>query len=134
MAMPSAMKRYTRRLFATILVYVLTLVAVNWWFRHAPPAGALAYVAGVLPALPIAAIFVVIGRLFLEMQDEYVRMLLIRQSLVATGFALSVATGWGFLEEFGLVPHVAGYWVAVLWFSGLGLGGAVNAWLERSRA
>ena len=131
MAMPPEMKCYLRRLFTAITIYVAVLFGVNLWFDRAPPTGTLAYLAAILPALPIAGIFVVIGRLFVEMRDEYVRMLLVRQSLVATGFALSITTAWGFLEGFDLVGHVPGYYAAVLWFGGLGIGGCVNAVLER---
>ena len=51
---------------------------------------------------------------------------MVRQSLVASGFALSIATIWGFLESFDLVDHIDSYYVAVLWFGGLGLGSCVN--------
>jgi hypothetical protein len=130
MAMRPAIRRYTRRLTLVMILYIAVLVGVKLWFRHAPPTSALAYLAAVLPALPIAGVFLVIGRLLMEMKDEYVRMLLVRQSLIATGFALSVATGWGFLEGAGLVPHAEGYWAAVLWFAGLGVGGLANWALE----
>lgn len=133
MAMPPEMKRYTRRLFAVMATYVVTLILVNYWFRHAPPTGWLGYLAAVLPAIPIMGVFVVIGRLLVEMRDEYVRMLLVRQSLIATGFALSITTAWGFLEGLMRVPHVPGYYAAVLWFSGLGVGGIFN-WIAESRA
>jgi hypothetical protein len=53
-------------------------------------------------------------------------MLMIRQTLWASGFALSLATLWGFLESFDLVGHVAAYYVAILWFGGLGLGALAN--------
>lgn len=134
MAVPPEMKRYMVRLFSVMSLYGITLVGVNLWFRHAPPQGALAYIAAVLPALPIAGVFVVIGRLLVEMRDEYVRMLLVRQSLIATGLTLSITTAWGFLEGFGLAPHVAGYYAATLWFSGLGVGACVNAVAERRAA
>ncbi len=130
MALRPEMKRYTYRLLLTFCVYAIALVGANMWFRHAPPSGLLAYVVALLPALPIIGVFVVIARLLIEMRDEYVRMLLVRQSLVATGFMLSVVTGWGFLEDFGLVPHIQGYYATVLWFGGLGLGGCLNAFLE----
>ena len=133
MTMQIVTRRYTMRLLTVMTIYVVTLIGVNLWFKHAPPTGALAYVAAILPALPIIAVFVVIGRLLVELRDEYVRMLLVRQSLIATGFALSVATAWGFLEDFLNVPHMPGYYAAVLWFGGLGLGGCVNAVLERDR-
>ena len=79
-----------------------------------------------LPALPIIGIFGAIGRYLIEEQDEYVRMLMVRQTLWASAFALSVATTWGFLDSFGLVGHAEGYWIAILWFLGLGLGGIYN--------
>lgn len=114
-------KRYCLRLGITMALYGVTLVGVNLWFRHAPPTGVLAYVAAVLPALPIAGVFVVIGRLIVEMRDEYIRAQFIRHSLIATGLTLSITTGWGFLEGFGLARHIAGYYAATIWFSAFGL-------------
>ncbi|WP_294277775.1 hypothetical protein [uncultured Sphingomonas sp.] len=130
MSLRPEMKRYTYRLLLTFCVYAVALVGANMWFRHAPPTGLLAYVVALLPALPIIGVFAVIARLLIEMRDEYVRMLLVRQSLVATGFMLSVVTAWGFLEDFGLAPHTQSYYATVLWFGGLGLGGCLNAFLE----
>ncbi len=127
MPMQPEMKRYTRRLITMMTLYAVALVGANMGFRHAHPTGVLAYLVAVLPALPIMGVFVVIGRLLVEMRDEYVRMLLVRQSLVATGFALSITTAWGFLEGFGLTPHMPGYYAAVIWFAGLGVGGGFNA-------
>ena len=131
MPMQPEMKRYTRRLIATMALYGVALVGANMWFRYAPPSGLLAYFVAILPALPIMGVFVVIGRLLLEMRDEYVKMLLVRQSLVATGLTLSITTAWGFLEGFHLAPHAQGYYAATIWFAGLGVGGCVNAILER---
>ena len=70
--------------------------------------GGLTYFVAVLPALPIIGIFAAIGRYLVEEQDEYVRMLMVRQTLWASGIALSLATIWGFLENFGVVGHVDG--------------------------
>jgi hypothetical protein len=53
-------------------------------------------------------------------------MLLIRQSLWASAFALSLATTWGFLESFGLAGHIEAFYIAVVWFLGLGLGSIYN--------
>jgi len=88
--------------------------------------GPIAYVAAVLPALPIIGIFVVIGRYLVEETDEYLRDQFVRKALIASGFTLSVATAWGFLENFDLVPHVYAYYAAILWFAGLGLGACFN--------
>ena len=53
---------------------------------------------------------------------------------VATGFTLSVVTIWGFLENFGLVSHVDAFYIAVLWFFGLGVGAAFNHFATRDRS
>lgn len=129
MAVPPEIKRYSLRLTIVMTLYVVVLVGVNLWFRRAPPAGAVAYVAAVLPALPIAGVFVVIGRLIVEMRDEYVRSQFVRHSLIATGLTLSMTTAWGFLEGFGLAPHVAGYYAATVWFSVFGVIAVANALL-----
>jgi hypothetical protein len=66
------------------------------------------------------------GRYLIEEQDEYVRMLIVRQSLWAGALALSFATLWGFLESFDVVGHIDSYYIAVIWFGGLGIGSVIN--------
>ncbi|MGE5561940.1 MAG: hypothetical protein ACM3ZV_01380 [Bacillota bacterium] len=126
MTSDSAMKRYNVRVVCLSLFYVAFLLAANYGFSHKLLGGAVAYVAAVLPALPIIGVFAAIGRYLVEERDEFVRMLMVRQTLWASGFALSLATAWGFLESFDLVGHIDAYYIAVLWFAGLGLGSVVN--------
>ena len=121
-----AQRRYTKTVLLLMAGYVLILVGVITFFKNSAPSGLSAYAAAVLPALPIIGVFAAIGRYLVDEQDEYVRMLMVRQTLWATGFALSAATIWGFLESFDLVDHVDAYYVAVLWFGGLGLGACMN--------
>ncbi len=121
-----AMKRYNGRVVRLSLLYGLLLLLATYGFKHQLLHGGVAYLAAILPALPIIGIFGAMGRYLVEEQDEYVRMLLVRQTLWASAFVLSVATTWGFLDNFGLVGHADGYWVAILWFFGLGLGAIHN--------
>src|SRR5438477_11810199 len=116
-----AWKRYNWRVVWLSLLYAALLLGAVYGFKHKVVADSLAYIVALLPALPIIGIFAAIGRYLVEEQDEYVRMLMVRQTLWASGFALSAATIWGFLESFELVGHVESYWVASLWFGGLGL-------------
>jgi hypothetical protein len=95
-------------------------------FTHHLLTGPLAWVVAILPGLAIVGVFVSIGLYLVEERDEYVRVMMVRQTLWASGFALSVATVWGFLESFELVGHVDAYYIAVLWFGGLGLGACAN--------
>jgi hypothetical protein len=108
------------------LLYSIFLIGSVYAFKHQMLSGVSAYVAAILPALPIIGIFAAIGRYLVEERDEYVRMLMVRQTLWASGLALSLSTIWGFLENFDLVGHIAAYYIAVVWFGGLGLGALVN--------
>lgn len=126
-----ATKRYNRAVVVLSIVYVALLFAAVLAIDHHGLSGPAAYIVAILPALPIIGFFAAIGRYLLEESDEYQRLLRIRQALVATGFALSIATAWGFLESFDLAPHFDAYWIAVIWFLGLGLGSCVNVALAR---
>ena len=121
-----AQRRYNRSVLLLCTAYALILFGVITFFRNSAPTGVSAYAAAILPALPIIGVFVAMGRYLSAERDEYIRMLTVRQTLWATGFALSVATIWGFLENFDLVGHVDAYYVAVLWFGGLGIGSCMN--------
>src|SRR6476646_6606426 len=125
-ARTSAWKRYNWRVIWLSLLYAAFLLPAVYGFKHHLILGAGAWLVAILPAIPIIGIFAAMGRYLVEEQDEYVRMLMVRQMLWATGFALSVATIWGFLESFDLVGHIDAYYVAVLWFGGLGLGSCMN--------
>lgn len=120
------MSRYLRRLAVAMAAYLVTLFVAIRFVGDGIVTGPAAYVLGVLPGLSVAGVFWAIGRLLIEEQDEYLRMLLVRQTLVATGFTLSIVTVWGFLENLDLVPHVDAFYIAVLWFGGVGVGSVFN--------
>jgi hypothetical protein len=121
-----AQKRYLRRVAAATACYLVTLFIAVHFVGHHLVTGLPAYLLGVLPGLSVAGFFWAIGRLLLEEKDEYLRLLTVRQVLFATGFTLTLVTIWGFLENLELVPHVDAFYVAVLWFIGLGFGSLFN--------
>ena len=122
----AAWKRYNWRIIWLSLLYCAFLLPAVYGFKHHLIPGAVAWIVAILPAIPIIGIFAAMGRYLVEEQDEYVRMLMVRQMLWAMGFTLSVATVWGFLDNFGLVGHVDGYWIVVVWYLGQGVGAIVN--------
>jgi hypothetical protein len=121
-----AMRRYVTRIAIFTAAYLVTLTVAVRFVGHGQVGGLLAYLLALLPGLSVAGFFWAIGRLLIEQDDEYQKMLLVRQSLIATGFTLTIVTIWGFLENFKLVQHVDAFYVAVLWFFGLGVGSLVN--------
>lgn len=127
MAGSLARRRYAMAVLGCSIGYASALIGAVIYFNNHPEARSMtAYVAAIVPALLIIGIFVAIGRYLLEERDEFVRMLMVRQTLIASALALSLATLWGFLESFRLAPHVDAYWFAVVWFGGLGLGACIN--------
>ena len=127
-AMNPAHKRYVWRIAGCMAAYVATLSLALRTVGQGTIAGPLAYLLGALPGIAVAGCFWAIGALIVEQKDEYQRMLLVRQSLIATAFALSIATIYGFLENVRLVPHIDAFYIAILWFLGLAVGSIVN-WL-----
>ncbi len=122
----AAWKRYNGRTIWISLAYAIFLIGAVYGFKHQLIPGLLKYPVAVLPALPIIGLFVAMGRYLVEEQVEYVRMLLVRQTLWASGFALSAATVCGFLQNFDLIGPVDGYWIVIAWYFGLGLGSLAN--------
>lgn len=120
-----ATRRYLIRMAVLMSLYVVLIFAAGWAFRHTAIAGPPAY--AIAPALPIIGVFWAIMRLLVEEPDEFIRMLQVRQCLIATGFCLTVMTIWEFLQNYDLVPpgH-GGFGAAFFWFVGLGLGAIYN--------
>lgn len=119
-------RAYQRRVVVLALVYVALLMLAVWLNKSYALTGVPAVIVALLPALPLVGMIVAMARLIIDTQDEYQRMLHVRQMLIATGFTLAVCSVWGFLEEFGLVAHVPAYWTFVLWCGGLGIGTVYN--------
>ncbi|MBX7491816.1 hypothetical protein K3163_01185 [Qipengyuania sp. 1NDW9] len=124
-----AQRLYVKRvaIFASTYLVVLALQVSLLGGDDASEASLAARAAlSVMPGLAICGIFWAIGRLILDEKDEFIRMLIVRQTLIATGFALGFATIWGFLEAGEVVPHIPAYWFAVAFFGGQFIGAVSN--------
>jgi uncharacterized membrane protein len=97
-------RAYILRLAASMGAFVFALLVMKLWFRSShPPSGPWLYAAAILPALPILAAIGAVGRYLVEETDEYLRALLIRAVLWATGITLAVTTVRDFLLDFAHV-------------------------------
>ena len=121
-----AQRRYIKRVTLFTSLYlatfaVLMLVENGWAIDPAAH-----YAIAVMPGLAIIGTFWAIGRLIVEEPDEFIRMLTIRQTLIASALALSAASVWGFLEYADLAVHIDAYWYAAIRFVGLIIGAVFN--------
>ena len=119
--MPAYMRNYTKRIFLFMASYVLILFGGLSFARGgSDPSDSILVVLALLTAFPICGVFWTIYRLLVECEDEYQRQLFIKQTLLATALALSIATIWEFLMVYDVVES-GPQWVAVIWFAMLGL-------------
>jgi hypothetical protein len=122
----SAHRRYVLRVLVAMVGYIATIFLAEFFIEDRSVSGPPAWLLALLPGLCVASVFWAIGRLLIEEQDEYLRSLLVRQMLVATGLTMVIATIYGFLENYGLVGHIDAFYLTVLFFGGLGVGSIVN--------
>ena len=125
-AQGQAQKRYIKRVAIFTSLYLATFGLMTFLGDEISEPAFLRFVIAALPGLAVIGIFWAIGRLIVEETDEFIRMLTVRQTLIASAVALSAASIWGFLEAAGLVIHLDAYWYAVIWFGGLFIGALVN--------
>ena len=130
-------RRFLFRLGGSATVLGVTVVAARHLIDQQLIGGPVVWAVALVPGLAAVGIFYAYAMLIIEQKDEFIRMLIFRQFIVATGITLSFATVWGFLEEFALVEHIYPYYFAVVWIVGFAFGGLVNrlthgAWGEMS--
>ena len=121
-----AQMRYMKRIAIFTSLYLATFALMIFSEQAYIMATPLRVILALMPGLAVTGMFWAIGRLIVEETDEFLRMLTIRQTLIASGFALSLASIWGFLEISNLVPHLDAYWFAIAWFFGLIIGAVAN--------
>lgn len=122
-----ASRRYLRRLATLMVLYLVLVFAAGWAFRHTDISGPAAWAVAVAPALPIIGVFWAVMRLLVEETDEFIRLLLVRQCLVATGFCLTIVTVLEWLRNYEIIgAGNGGFGAAFFWFIGLGVGAAYN--------
>lgn len=115
--------RYVMGLSFWMVLYAAALYSSIIAIRNLHPQGALLYGLAVLPALPVGgAIWVFLK--YIEAVDEYVRGVLIRRFVIATGLTLFVCTAWGFVEANAGAHHFSLYLVYPLFWMMFGLASA----------
>lgn len=117
----TAMTRYNRRMLIVGGLYVVGLLGAAWAQDMLKPSGPLAYLIAFAPSVGVLAMVWAMARLLIEETDEYLRYRTVRSYMFGLAALLTLATIWGFFEQFALVPHVPS-WVAVPVFAiGMGL-------------
>ncbi len=118
--------RYLARMAIVMAFYLLTLFLAENLIEDRGLTGPLAVIVALLPGLSFAGVIWIFGGLIVEENDEFYRMLYVRQGLIATAISFTLAAVWGFLETYKIVEPVAAYWWPTMWCFGLGVGAIFN--------
>ncbi|WP_458389175.1 hypothetical protein [Sphingomonas sp. F9_3S_D5_B_2] len=118
----NAMRAYNRRIIVASFAYVALLLGGVAIGRYYPTPPAVRLLLAVVVSVPILFMIRAMALLLREEQDEYLRMRIVHQSLIATGFLLTAGTVYGFLNAFDLAPRIDAYFVVPVWGLGLGVG------------
>ncbi len=121
-----ASQRYLTRMAITMAFYLITLFMAEHFIEDLGVTGALAAFLALLPGLSFAGVVWIFGALIVEEQDEFYRLLYVRQGLIATGVSFTLAAIWGFLETYKIVEPVAAFWWPTIWCVGIALGAVAN--------
>ena len=124
-AVTRAMRDYNRRFLTASAVYSVGMIGAAGIANRIAEGSPLLWALAIAPMLPPFAMIWAMMRYLREESDEYQRYKAVRASMVGLGFVLVLGTGWGFLETFGLVPHIWAWWVFPAWAIGLALGMAL---------
>ncbi|ANU06901.1 hypothetical protein [Paraurantiacibacter namhicola] len=116
-----AITRYNKRFMAASAGYVLGLgLAITINDRIDLGTGETVLIA-LLPIIPVFGMIWTMARYIVEEEDEFLRHRATMASLTGLALVLGLGTFWGFLETFGVVPHIWAWWVFPVWAMGMGL-------------
>ena len=122
-----AMRRYMRRFIPITFVYLASIALASAIIPDDAPADALTIGLALIPGVAVLGWLWAMGRLLIELDDEYLRMLEVRKFLIATGATLAITSVWGILELYtSEVPKLAVFFVFPIWCIALVLGQLVN--------
>ena len=122
-----AFRRYLGRFVPITVAYLASIALATWIIPNDAPANALTIGLAILPGLAVVGWIWAMGRLLIELDDEYLRMLEVRKMIVATGVTLALTSVWGILELYSPeVPRLPVFFVFPLWCLGLALGQVFN--------
>ena len=130
-ALSPATQQYNRRMLIWSISYVLCLGIAMTVRNYLDPQGALLWGIAILPSLPMVFFVWTLARYVVEEEDEYLRYRQTSAALIGLALVLLAGTLWGFLETFGVAPHVPAWWVVPVWAIGLGLGQMIMASAEQ---
>lgn len=114
-----------RRYYAVLIPGTIVFLALCVGVKLADESGmfpdAALYVLGLIPAALLIGAFWAQWRYIHEI-DEFLRSIHVKAAFVGLAIAMTVATGWGFLEFYAEVPEFSIFWLNPLYWIAYSIG------------
>lgn len=121
-----ALRRYVRVHLALTVLYIALVLLASLFIPDDAAPTPIVILFALLPGLVVLGWIWNMGRLLVEMEDEYLRMLEVRKMLWASAITLSICGGWGLVELFAAIPRLPVFYVFPIWCGGLAVGQLIN--------
>lgn len=121
-----ALRRFFRIHIALSVLYIALVLVASLFIPDDAAPSPMVILFALLPGLVVLGWIWNMGRLLVEMTDEYLRMLEVRKMLWASAITLSICGGWGLVELFAAVPRLPVFYVFPIWCGGLAVGQLIN--------
>ncbi len=119
-------RRYRRRVFIAMSLYLVILFACVRLTRAETMHGWVLYLVAVLPAVPIIAVLAIMGRYLHEETDEYLRMLTVRSLMVASAALLGTIVVNDFLRVIAHGAAIEPFVCFIIFFVAFGIAQAAQ--------
>ena len=115
-----AKKRYERDTLRMMAAYGVVLLCASWFVKHDGGEKSFLYFWSVIPAIPVIAVIVRMGRYLKEEKDEYQRLLAMQSILVGTAALLGSEVVNDFLRAFAKAPALPPFSTFIIFCAGMG--------------
>lgn len=113
-------RTYVISVTAWMSLYAVLVFAVPMAREAGLLPGPTIYAAALLPSIPVAGVMWAALRLMAR-SDEFVRALLAKRFVIASGIAYVLCAAWGFLETYANAPHVPSWMVFPVFWGAFGI-------------
>lgn len=117
-----AITTYNRRFLMATAGYMAGLGIAIAIYNRTQVSDTGAFGLALLPAIPVLGMIWAMARYITDESDEYLRHRAVIASLFGLALLLAMASVWGFMELFGVVPHAQSWLAFPIWAGGMGLG------------
>lgn len=130
----TARKRYRRDVAQFLAAYIVVLICSSWFVKHDGAEHFYLYFWSILPAIPIIAMIVRMGRYLQEETDEFQKLMRMRSILVGTAALVGALIVDDFLRAFAHARGFPPFMLFIIFAFAMGIMESVQSFSNRAHS